>query len=397
MLWRVTGFGRAPSDFIPHIMSRFRMLCLLVAVGSRSWADVGVEVVETRIVSAQVEYYHGWPTVGSDSSGGLYLVYSGGRDYHVCPLGRVEFMTSRDGGRTWAWPRVVMDSATDDRDAGGLVTPRGALLVAFFTSLAYQDHLTAPEGLLKRAFGDELDKHLARWRAADSRHSQAIKERDVGMWLIRSGDGGKTWSERYAAPCNSPHGPVALRDGRLLYAGKELWTAEKKVGVWLSSDDGLTWKLASWLTPRAGESATDYHELSAVEAADGTLIVQIRNHNGKRRETLQCESRDGGATWTLPRAIGVDGFPSHLARLKDGRLVMTYSWRKAPFGIRGRVSADHGSTWGEEFVLTDDAPGWDLGYPSTVELEDGELLTVWYEVMAASAKAVLRQARWRIE
>src|SRR5690606_29795956 len=107
--------------------------------------------------------------------------------------------------------------------------------------------------------------------------------------------------------------------------------------------------------------------------------------------------RDGGATWTLPRSIGVDGFPSHLIRLKDDRLVMTYSWRKAPCGIRGRVSTDHGRTWGEEFVLTNDAPSWDVGYPSTVELEGGELLTVWYEVMADTPKAVLRQARWRLE
>lgn len=378
-------------------MSEFRMLCLLAAAGSWSWAAEGVQVLETRVVSAQAEYYHGWPTVAADASGGLHLAYSGGRDYHVCPFGRVELATSSDGGRTWAWPRVVLDSATDDRDAGVLVTPRGTLLVATFTSLAYQDHLRRPELLLKKAFGEDLDSHLANWRAADARHSQADKERDVGMWLIRSADGGKTWSERYPAPCNSPHGPVALRDGRLLYAGKELWTEEKKVGVWLSSDDGLTWKLASWLQPRPGESVTDYHELSGIEAADGTLIVQIRNHGGDHRETLQCESRDGGATWTLPRAIGVDGFPSHLVRLKDGRLVMTYSWRKAPCGIRGRVSVDHGATWGEEFVLTADAPTWDLGYPSTVELADGELLTVWYEVMAASKNAVLRQARWRIE
>ncbi|AHF92757.1 hypothetical protein OPIT5_23725 [Opitutaceae bacterium TAV5] len=374
-----------------------RAVCLVAAGSWACQAGAGIQVLETRVVSPQPGYYHGWPTVAADASGGLFLVYSGGRDYHVCPFGRVELMTSRDGGRTWAWPRVVLDSATDDRDAGVLATPGGALLVTSFTSLAYQDHLRDPARLLKKTFGDELDTHLARWRSADARYAQAAKERDVGMWFIRSGDGGKTWSDRYAAPCNSPHGPVALRDGRLLYAGKELWTEEKKVGVWLSADDGLTWKRAAWLEPRPGETVTDYHELSAIEAADGTLIVQIRNHNGGRRETLQCESHDGGATWTLPRAIGVDGFPSHLVRLKDGRLVMTYGWREAPRGIRGRVSADHGRTWSEEFVLTDDAPGWDVGYPGTVELADGQLLTVWYEVMADSPKAVLRQARWSLE
>ncbi|MDP7052207.1 MAG: exo-alpha-sialidase, partial [Verrucomicrobiota bacterium] len=38
----------------------------------------------------------------------------------------------------------------------------------------------------------------------------------------------------------------------------------------------------------------------------------------------------------------------------------------------------------------------DLGYPSTVQLEDGSLVTVWYEKLAGSTLAVLRQATWRI-
>ena len=43
-----------------------------------------------------------------------------------------------------------------------------------------------------------------------------------------------------------------------------------------------------------------------------------------------------------------------------------------------------------------DGIGGDLGYPSTVELGDGELRTVWYERMADSPKAVLRQASWSL-
>ena len=40
--------------------------------------------------------------------------------------------------------------------------------------------------------------------------------------------------------------------------------------------------------------------------------------------------------------------------------------------------------------------GGDLGYPSTAELESGELITVWYESLKGSARAVLRQARWSL-
>ena len=48
-------------------------------------------------------------------------------------------------------------------------------------------------------------------------------------------------------------------------------------------------------------------------------------------------------------------------------------------------------------VVVAERIGGDLGYPSTVELADGTLLSVWYETMKDPKLAVLRQATWRIE
>lgn len=352
------------------------------------------EVKDVKTISHTPDTYIGWPTVALGKNGHLYATYSGGREYHVCPFGRVEVMTSPDGGETWSWPRIVLDSVTDDRDAGILVTDRGTILLTTFTSLAYAND---PARFLQKRFGDKTEEHLARWRLAEVATTEAQRKEDVGMWALRSEDGGKTWSERVPVPCNSPHGPIQLRDGRLLYPGKELWTEEKKVGVWESKDDGKTWQLLSDLPTRPGENATDYHELHGVEAADGTILVQIRNHNNKKRDTLQTESKDGGKTWSEPREIGVEGFPSHLIRLKDDTLLMTYTFRKKPFGIRGKISKDNGKTWSEEFRLTEDSPTWDLGYPSTAQLPDGSLVTIWYEVRPESPNAILRQARWSLK
>jgi hypothetical protein len=47
-------------------------------------------------------------------------------------------------------------------------------------------------------------------------------------------------------------------------------------------------------------------------------------------------------------------------------------------------------------MISTDGKGGDLGYPSTVELADHSLLTVWYESMRDHDKAVLRQARWTL-
>ena len=126
---------------------------------------------------------------------------------------------------------------------------------------------------------------------------------------------------------------------------------------------------------RKGDDPKQYHELHAVEAAGGRIVLHIRNHNkANLAETLQCESTDGGKTWSEPHLIGVWGYPSHLLRLKDGRLLMSYGHRRKPIGNLARVSEDHGQTWSEPLTISDDAISGDLGYPSTVELDDGTLV-----------------------
>jgi hypothetical protein len=48
-------------------------------------------------------------------------------------------------------------------------------------------------------------------------------------------------------------------------------------------------------------------------------------------------------------------------------------------------------------IISGDGIGGDLGYPSTVELGNGTLLTAWYEKMKDQPHAVLRQAIWKME
>ena len=366
-----------------------------VVLGTAKGATAAPRAVvrETKVISSQPELYHGWPTVARRRNGQLLLSYSGGREGHVCPFGRVEFMSSDDEGRTWSWPRVLLDSAIDDRDSGVVETARGSILVTTFTSLAYESILSAAE-----KSNTWPQERLARWQAAHRRLNSAQRRSELGQWMIRSTDGGVTWSARYASIVNSPHGPVSLADGRLLYAGKELWTGKERTGVCESTDDGQTWRWLAELPVRSGDTANEYHELHAVETADGRIILQIRNHNrANAEETLQSESSDGGKTWTVPHAIGVWGLPSHLLRLRDNRLLMTYGHRRPPYGNQARVSSDHGRTWSEPMILSGDGVTGDLGYPSTVQLADGALVTVWYESMRGYRGAVLRQAKWVME
>ena len=379
-----------------------RFLLIASVLAPTIHAAPPAKILETKVISMQPEFYHGWSTVAQRQNGELWVTWSGGRVAHVCPFGRVDAMTSTDEGASWTFPRVLLDSATDDRDSGVLETAKGTLIVSTFTSLAYEEHLAKAT-----AFADHTDKgwisksmpqdQFAKWRAAHLRLNDTDRKAELGEWIIRSTDGGKSWSTRIPTVVNSPHGPIQLKDGRLLYAGKKLWAEDKKIGVAESKDDGLTWQWLAEIPTRQGDKNA-YHELHAVEATDGTLIAQIRNHNEVNKgETLQTESTDGGKTWAEPHSIGVWGLPSHLLRLRDGRLLMSYGHRRKPFGNQARLSTDNGKTWGEPILLSGDGKGGDLGYPSTVELKDGTLLTVWYESMTEPKLAVLRQAKWRLE
>ncbi len=386
-----------------HSLNRRDMLlgtgafaCAVLGTSRRASAAPKAVVHELRVISWQPDLYHGWPTVARRKSGELLLVCSGGRETHVCPFGRVELMRSRDEGATWGWPRVVLDLEIDDRDSGVLETAKGTILATTFTSLAYVSELKKAEKTPPGSPGAWPADRLKRWQAAHNRLSEEQRKAILGVWMVRSTDGGLTWSAPYDSRVNSPHGPVQLADGRLLYAGKELWRGGRN-GVCESADDGQTWRWLAEIPTRPDDDPQAYHELHAVETADNRLVAQIRNHNKRNSgETLQSESSDGGKTWTTPHSIGVWGLPSHLLRLRDGRLLMTYGHRRAPLGNQARVSKDHGRTWSEPIIVSGDGTTGDLGYPSTVQLGDGSLLSVWYERMKGPPHAVLRQAHWSL-
>ena len=130
--------------------------------------------------------------------------------------------------------------------------------------------------------------------------------------------------------------------------------------------------------------------------ATARSIAQIRCHSKANSGwTLQTESADAGKTWSEPHPICLrPAFPFAEA----ARRPPAHDLRPPPQALWQSVAPqhDHGKTWGEPLIVSDDGIGGDLGYPSTVELADGTLLTVWYEKMKQLKYAVLRQSRWKL-
>ena len=126
-----------------RMLKRTGVLATTAILGSSrtAFASPQVQVKSVRVISQQPDYYCGWATVARRKNGELLVVYSGGREQHVCPFGRVEMMRSKNNGQTWSWPRVLIDSPIDDRDAGALETSKGSILVTSFTSPEWEEHL----------------------------------------------------------------------------------------------------------------------------------------------------------------------------------------------------------------------------------------------------------------
>lgn len=352
--------------------------------------------------------YFGWPTVARMEDGTLIVSSSGLRNYHVCPFGRTVICSSSDDGRMWTSPRVINDTPLDDRDSGIISLGGRRLLVTWFSVDARG---AKPSEYELRLNPQDAD----RWRQGLGNVTDEAVERYGGSWIRTSDDGGLTWGEPVRVPVSSPHGPNRLANGDLVYLGKTVEDDEigqvmnaGSIGLVRSSDGGHTWTAQGPVSLPEGLDAECFHEPHVVELGDGRLLGLIRydpNHHdyGNRQpgqtdfQMCQSISSDGGKTWSRAEVMDFHGSPPHLLRHSSGTLVVSYGCRERPYGIRAMISQDNGRTWRYDYILRDDGPHPDLGYPSSVELGDGSILTVYYQrPRGVDDKCALLWSRWRL-
>jgi alpha-L-rhamnosidase len=110
-------------------------------------------------------------------------------------------------------------------------------------------------------------------------------------------------------------------------------------------------------------------------------------------------SKNGGKTWSKPESLlpSDGGAPAHIIEHSSGAVISVYGYRKEPYGIRMMVSYDNGDTWQKDIVLVDNELSSDLGYPASVELSDGSILTIYYAKDPVTNASVIKQLIWKIE
>ena len=355
--------------------------------------DSFAEVLWTRPICIETNRYIGWPTVCRRASGELIAVFSGDRDWHVCPWGKVQIVRSTDNGETWSSPDTIINSVADDRDSGILELPDGTLVLKWFTSTAWMEKEWT-ERLVRRKEFSILDCY----RQHFSKIEKSALRRDVGTFTARSTDGGRNWEPRVPTLGSAPHGGILLKDGRLLLVGRGRSGQEVKLFVEESTDSARSWQLIAEIGVPEGEDINRFCEPHTCECADGSIIAAFR-HTIEPNEIRLARSIDGGRTWTKTERTGVFGLPPHLLALADGRIVMTYCKRlKDKYGEYAVISKDNGRTWdvANEVVLASHFNA-DLGYPSTVQLDGKKLFSVYYQAHTKGEKPCLMATRWRIK
>ncbi len=325
--------------------------------------------------------HNGWPTVITLKDGTLLAGWSGDRLKHICPFGRVKMARSNDGGYTWLPAYTAQDTTLDDRDTG-LLQVDDKIFMSSFSEGAdihrkYLNHwLHAPDTDAKKrliaAYADMLtdeDNEL------------------VGPTLAVSRDNGYTFTYPGKIPVSSPHGPLLTKDGKVLFIGtlqdksskffisKGIYAAEFDENCNVVGDPRPVALVPDFIGERC-----EWCEPHAAVMPNGDILVGIRMMN--KVENIQtiylCRSKDGGKTFSEPEPTGIEGLPPHLFVDSKGRVILSYGRRADPMGIRAKISYDNGYTFGEEIILRDDGVDWDLGYPSTTENAEGQLVTVYY-------------------
>jgi outer membrane protein assembly factor BamB len=297
-----------------------------------------------RIVALRGGGY--FPVLVRLREGPLVAVLRGGAG-HIGRGGRLDCIRSEDGGRTWSAPVVAIDSEWDDRNPALGQMPDGILFLAYGEARSYR-----PDGTFDLAAGP------------------------YRLHRVTSADGGKTWGPKAEIPepfpNPSPFGRIiVLRDGTAFLSVYKM--PSDALGILRSRDGGRTWGDFS--------KVPGHDETQLLEVPGGRLLAFTRIEEPGGHGLLLSESVDGGRTWPASRRLlRAKEWPFDATVLRSGTVLLSFGYRVGPFGAGLAWSDDAGATWdpAKRVLVGWDSASADTGYPSTVELPDGTIVTMYY-------------------
>ena len=315
-----------------------------------------------------------WPNLQRLSNGTLVVMIFN-QPCHGLWEGDLDCWVSEDEGKTWRFRgRPAQHEPTTNRmNCSAGIASNGDLLVL---CSGWADR--SPKGQLSRP------------------HRRVLR-----AWVCRSPDGGRTWSVSRGFPPPPrtamgrdnqfiPFGNIRAADDGSLCAAVHLVRGDsRECHLLRSHDDGHTWGDRVPLNLEGNE--TDILHLGG-----GRWLAASRQFRQKRDVHLELFASDDDArTWkpqmplTLPMQV-----TGNLALLADGRILLSYGnrcWNN--FGVDVRLSDDRGKSWSPPIRIAD-CPRSDCGYPSSVQLPGGRVVTAYYTQISDDFHYEMRMAVW---
>ena len=270
---------------------------------------------------------------------------------HLGQTGKITVLASSNG-TDWEKRGTIAKDNTDVRNPSAFIFPDGKMLLAAYKYNAYDEKGFAAPAKYKEPY-----------------HYDTL--------VYSSSNGGFTWTEVQTdfSPVITKIGKVSPHGSMFMYDNQLLMPVYNREGAFLlgSKDKGLSWGIYSQI------GAAGMQEPFVIETQGKGLLAVMRTSEKKWAKATVI-SRFTGREWTEPEAITEPmQHPASLFLFQDGRVLLTYGDRNHEQNrILLKLSSDHGCTWNSEIQLGENFGSCDFGYPSTVEITPGKLLTVFY-------------------
>lgn len=211
------------------------------------------------------------------------------------------------------------------------------------------------------------------------------------VFITKSTDDGRTWAEpteiteyvkkpEWGWYATGPGHGIQLKSGRLLVPcdcgdskGWGDWNQKGRSLVFYSDDHGETWKLGGVTDP-------GMNECEAVELADGSILLSMRQYHGPKQRAFST-SRDGGLTWSKPEhnpQVHCPVCQSSILRYslppgEKNRILYSGPGGPGRSHMTVRLSCDEGKTWPVAKVLYEGS----AAYSDLVALPDGTIACLY--------------------